>query len=254
MTIKIISLLGLLIIGGAMIWFVNGIEDTTTVAPIEKRTTTSERQELTSVTNAADFVSVRPAIAALPEQTISDEERSGLVFMREEEKLARDVYSVLYDTWRMQIFSNIAQSEQTHTEAVKTILTKYDIADPVTDDTIGVFVNNDLQKLYIDLIAQGTTSVEEAMKVGARIEDLDIADLQNQVSQTNNDDIKLVYENLMRGSRNHLRSFVSQLTNRGVTYTPQYITQSEFDTIIASAQEIGSGRGNGGRGWGKNKQ
>ena len=71
----------------------------------EPKTTMSEMQELTTVTNAADFVSVRPAITSLPEQTISEEERSGLIFMREEEKLARDVYSVLYDKWGMQIFS-----------------------------------------------------------------------------------------------------------------------------------------------------
>jgi hypothetical protein len=250
---KIVSLLGILILGGVMGWFLQGVQSTTE-APIETKTTPSEPQEVAVVTSAADFVSIRPAIAALPEQALSDEERSGLVFMREEEKLARDVYSVLYDTWGMQIFSNIAQSEQTHTEAVRTLLTKYNVADPVTDDTIGVFVNSDLQKLYTDLTAQGTISIEEALTVGALIEDLDIADLQKQITQTDNDDIKLVYENLMRGSRNHLRSFVSQLTNRGVTYKPKYITQSEFDAIIASTQETGSGGGNGGRGWGKNKK
>jgi hypothetical protein len=248
MTVKIISLLSLVIIGGLMGWYVHGIEGTEETVT-ETKSVMSGQQELPTVTNATDFVSIRPAIASLPEQTISDEERNGLILMREEEKLARDVYSVLYDTWGMQIFSNIAQSEQTHTEAVKTILTKYNITDPVMDDTIGVFVNNDLQKLYTDLIAQGTISVEEALIVGARIEDLDIADLQKLLSKTDNDDIKLVYENLMRGSRNHLRSFVSQLTSKGVTYTPNYITQSDFETIMLSAQETGSG--SGGRGWGK---
>ncbi len=234
-------------------WFLNGIQDTKEV-PIETKITPPEPQELAVVTSASDFVSIRPAITSLPEQTLSDEERGGLIFMREEEKLARDVYSFLYDKWGLQIFSNIAQSEQTHTEAVRTILIKYNITDPVTDDTIGVFVNSDLQKLYTDLTAQGTISIEEALTVGALIEDLDIADLQKQIAQTDNDDIKLVYENLMRGSRNHLRSFVSQLTNQGVTYEPKYITKSEFDTIIASAQETGSSGGNGGRGWGKNRQ
>ncbi len=255
MNTKIISLLGLLIIAGGIAWFLNGIEGPAIKASVETKATPIEPQALSTVTSAIDFVSLRPAVAALPEQTLSDEERNGLIFMREEEKLARDVYSVLYDTWGMQIFSNIAQSEQTHTEAVRTVIAKYNIADPVTDDTIGVFVNSDLQKLYIGLTTQGTISVEEALTVGALIEDLDIADLQKQIAQTDNDDIKLVYENLLRGSRNHLRSFVSQLTNRGVTYEPTYITQSAFDTIIASAQETGSGGGgNGGRGWGKNKQ
>lgn len=247
-------MVGLLIMGGVMGWFLNGIESSATETLIKKNVTPLGLQELTAVTNATDFVSVRPAVETLPKQTLSDEERSGLVFMREEEKLARDVHSVLYDTWGIQIFSNIAQSEQTHTEAVRTILIKYNIADPVTDDPVGVFVNTGLQKLYIDLTAQGKISIEEALRVGALIEDLDIADLEKQIAQTDNDDITLVYEKLMRGSKNHLRSFVSQLTSRGVTYEPKYITQSEFDAIISSTQETGSAEGNSGRGWGKNKQ
>jgi hypothetical protein len=200
---KIISLFGLLIIVGVTGWFLGDTKGVAlTPVTTETKNVTIEPQAVTTVTNAADFVSLRPAIIALPNQTISDIERSGLVFMREEEKLARDVYSMLYDKWGMQIFSNIAQSEQTHTEAVQTILTKYSISDPVTDDTVGVFVNTDLQKLYNELTAQGALSIEEALKVGAQIEDLDIADLQKQIALTDNDDIKLVYENLMRGSRN----------------------------------------------------
>ena len=247
----IISLLGLVATAGTLGWLLSGVDSSTN---LETRTETvdiaSERQEPSAGINATDFVSVRPAVADLPEQTISSDERAGLVFMREEEKLARDVYSVLFDKWGVQIFSNIAQSEQTHTEAVKTILTKYNIADPVTDDSVGVFKNSDLQKLYDDLTTRGLVSLEDALTVGAIIEDLDIADLQKQIAQTDNDDIKLVYENLMRGSRNHLRSFVSQLTSKGVTYVPRYITQSEFDSIVASTQETGSGAG---RGWGENR-
>jgi hypothetical protein len=252
MNIKIFGIAGLLIIVGTVGWLLQGTDSPAT-AEVSKETknTPVETQSLTVATNVADFVSVRPTVAVLPEQILSNEERDGLIFMREEEKLARDVYSVLYDKWGLQIFSNIAQSEQTHTEAVRTILVKYNITDPVKDDSIGVFTNNAFEVLYKDLTAQGLTSLEDALIVGARIEDLDIADLQKQIALTNNDDITLVYENLMRASRNHLRAFVSQLTSRGGTYVPQYITQSEFDTIIASMQETGSE--GGGRGWGKNR-
>jgi hypothetical protein len=251
---KIIGLLSLIVASAVVVWFFNGTEYVpVSKEPTVKTTTISEQNELTVVTNANDFVSIRPEIETLPAQTLSDTERSGLLYMREEEKLARDVYTTLYDTWGLQIFSNIAQSEQTHTEAVRSVIVKYGISDPVTDDTIGVFTNNDLQKLYTDLSTRGKISVEEALTVGALIEDLDIADLQKEIAQTDNDDIKLVYENLMRGSRNHLRSFISQLTSRGVTYSPKYITQTEFDTIIASEQETGFGGGGGGRGWGKNR-
>jgi len=205
---------------------------------------------------AEDFVSLRPALTNLPTESLSEVEQSGLLYMREEEKLARDVYSTLYDTWGLNIFANIAQSEQTHTEAIRDLLVKYDIEDPVIDDSVGVFTNQELQTLYNDLVAQGATSIEEALTVGALIEELDIRDLQTEIDQSDNADIDLVYENLLRGSRNHLRSFMSQLTKRGVDYEPQYVTASEFDQIIQSDKETGgntqtaNGSSNGGRGWG----
>ncbi len=196
---------------------------------------------------SSDFVSVRPAVESLPSQDLSKEERGGLVFMREEEKLARDVYITLYEKWGIQIFSNISQSEQTHTEAVRTLLNKYSIADPVKDDSVGIFTDDVFKKLYSDLVARGNTSPEEALKVGAFIEDLDIADLERFISATDNEDIKLVYSNLSQGSRNHLRSFVSQLTSRGAKYVPEYISEKQFNEIISSPKETGS---SGGRGWG----
>lgn len=214
--------------------------------------TSNTNDQLLTTPDSADFVSVRPAVDALPSQSVSADERATLLYMREEEKLARDVYTTLYNKWGLGIFSNIAQSEQTHTEAVRTLLVKYNITDPVTDDSVGVFTNSDLAQLYTTLVARGEQSLTEALTVGALIEDLDINDIKNALAQTDNDDITLVYENLMRGSRNHLRSFVSQLGSRGTTYEPQYISQSEFDAIISSPRETGSGAsdtGNG-RGWG----
>jgi|GEM_PF-280096 len=205
-----------------------------------------------SVPDPIDYVSVRPGVAALPNEDISQAEKDGLLFMREEEKLARDVYMTLYEKWGLPIFANIAQSEQTHTEAVRSLLVKYDIADPVIDDSVGVFVNSELQKLYDDLTAQGLGSPEGALTVGAIIEDLDISDLEVQIGLTDNEDIALVYENLLRGSRNHLRAFTRQLAMNGESYEPQYISHSEYDEIIATNRETGSGSGmgRGGRGWG----
>lgn len=144
-------------------------------------------------------------------QALSKEEMSGLIYMREEEKLAYDVYMTLYSKWKIQIFSNIASSEQTHTNAIKSLLSHYEIPDPVINDTIGAFKNANLKKLYETLTEQGLRSIEEALIVGATIEDLDIFDLQRYISETNNLNIIIVYENLMKGSRNHLRSFTSQL-------------------------------------------
>lgn len=220
--------------------------------------------EISDKPESIDYVSIRPELSALPVESLSVLEIEGLEFMREEEKLARDVYDTLYELWGLQIFSNIAQSEQTHTEAVRDLLMKYDMADPVSDDTVGVFANETIQGLYDSLVEQGAVSELEALKVGALIEDLDIYDLQRYLVDVDNEDVTLVYENLERGSRNHLRAFMSQIESRSGTYEAQYLTQEAFDEIKDSEREKGShaegegGHGGGGgknqgggRGWGK---
>ncbi len=172
--------------------------------------------------------------------SLTEAEINGLLLMREEEKLARDVYRVLYEQWQHRIFNNIAQSEQTHTNAIKTLLQKYGLNDPVINDSIGVFQNEQLQSLYNQLIEKGKISLVEALHVGALIEEIDILDLQNELNHLNgNDDIAFVYQNLMRGSRNHLRAFVKNLKRLGITYIPVKLAQDEFDAIINSNWETG---------------
>lgn len=175
----------------------------------------------------------------LPVETLSQEETTSLSFMREEEKLARDVYSTLYSKWGSNIFTNISGSEQTHMDAILILLKKYNLPDPVTTGTVGVFKNESLQNLYKQLTAQGSLSLSDAYKVGATIEDLDIFDLKNALLINDNQDIKLVYDMLSKGSRNHLRSFYKNILNAGDTYIPQYINQADFDSIINSAMESG---------------
>ncbi|AAB98756.1 TPA: DUF2202 domain-containing protein [Methanocaldococcus jannaschii] len=181
-------------------------------------------------------------ISSLPKQPISEEEKEGLIEMREEEKLARDVYLTLYNKWKLQIFKNIAESEQTHMDAVKYLLEKYNIPDPVKNDSIGVFSNPKFEELYKKLVEKGDKSEVDALKVGATIEDLDIADLEKWINKTDNEDIKFVYENLMKGSRNHMRAFVRMLNNYGSNYTPQYISKEEYEEIISSSTERGMNR------------
>ena len=159
--------------------------------------------------------------------------------MREEEKLARDVYITLYSKWGSTIFSNISNSEQTHMDAVLMLLNKYGLADPVGSNPVGVFSNASLQNLYHQLVAQGTASLLNAYKTGATIEDLDIYDLTKALISVDNQDIRLVYNMLAKGSRNHMRSFYGNILNLGGTYIPQYITQAEFDAIINSPMETG---------------
>jgi len=176
---------------------------------------------------------------AIPLTTLTQEEIDGLLWMREEEKLARDVYLALYDLWGLRPFSNIASSEQTHMDAVLQLLDRYGIDDPAAATAPGEFTNPDLQNVYNDLIAQGSQSLQAALTVGATIEDLDIADLQARDTET--PDIALVYANLEMGSRNHMRAFVRNLEQRGLTYTPVYISPADFDAIVTTPTEQGVG-------------
>ncbi|MBN1762172.1 MAG: DUF2202 domain-containing protein [Methanomicrobia archaeon] len=181
---------------------------------------------------------LRSTIDQMPVEVLSDAEKAGILYMREEEKLAHDVYLTLYEQWNLPIFNNIARSEQTHTDAVKTLIDKYGLVDPATA-TIGSFSNPELQALYENLVNDGSISLQDALNVGAAVEEIDILDLQEYLAETDNEDITLVYENLMKGSRNHLRAFVSTLERQGYDYTPQYLSQEEFDAIVSSPLERG---------------
>ncbi|OYV29560.1 MAG: ferritin [Thiomonas sp. 20-64-9] len=194
----------------------------------------------TDATSATAIAALSTQLDALPPSDLSATEASALVFMREEEKLARDVYQLLYTQWGQKVFSNIAASEQQHMDAVALLLTRYNLPDPAAATAPGVFQDPHVQELFNALMAQGQTSQIAALTVGATIEDLDILDLQTRIAATDNADIALVFNELMKGSRNHMRAFISQLTKQGVTYTPQYITQAEFDAIVNSPTETGA--------------
>ena len=139
---------------------------------------------------------------------LTDVVRDGLIYMREEEKVARDVYRALYQKFTLRVFVNIPKSEQRHMDAIKKLLDRYGIEDPVGENGEGVFRNEGLQKLYTDLVARGSVSTQEAYAVGRLIEETDIADLDHHLAEVDgNSDIAAVYAQLRVGSTHHLRAF-----------------------------------------------
>jgi hypothetical protein len=181
------------------------------------------------------------SVLALPVSELSADESAALLYMLEEEKLARDVYNTLYATWNIPTFQNIAASEQMHMDQIALLLTRYSLTDPA--QAPGVFTDAKLQNLYNQLVAKSNLSVGDALKVGGAIEEIDIRDLQTRLAQTDNADIQQVYTNLMNGSYNHLNAFSRALNNQtGETYVPQYLTPAQYQTIISA------GVGNGGNG------
>ena len=180
-------------------------------------------------------------------QDLTEQEKQALLYMWEEEKLARDVYLALNEQWDLNVFKNIAKSEAVHMDAVARLIKKYKLNDGSNKDYPGIFRNKELQKLYYDLIKKGETSVKNALTIGATIEDLDIFDLKKRMAATDNEDILCVFKALTKGSENHMRAFVRMMKLYNVTYQAQYISQAELEHIVS--QEMNRGRG-GGRGKG----
>jgi len=190
---------------------------------------------------SVDMALLLEQLATIPVGELTAEEVAGLLFMREEEKLAFDVYTQLGAVWQQAIFDNIATAELTHTEAVLTLLERYELTDPVGSNDVGVFEDPILQGLYDLLVASGNASLIDALLVGAEIEEIDILDLETHLENlVENEDIELVYENLQKGSRNHLRAFVRVLDAQSFTYVPQHLSPEDYSDIVNTPTETGA--------------
>ena len=168
-------------------------------------------------------------------ETLTTSDIAALLFMLEEEKLARDTYSYLSNLWPTNQFKNIKNSEQTHMNAIEGLLIKNNIDYIILPN--GEFKDQTLQDLYNQFEINGSLSQSKALEIGANIEDLDIIDLQNYIDNLSNTDIITVFQNLQCGSRNHLRSFVKGINKAGNSYIPQFLSQEQYEDIISASSE-----------------
>lgn len=169
------------------------------------------------------------------DQQVTETDIDALLFMIEEEKLARDTYDFLYDQWGISIFDNISNSEQSHMNALENLLINYNIDYDILP--AGEFNDSDLQNFYNQFVDDGSQSLANSLQIGATIEDLDIVDLQQNIDETSNAQIIAVFESLKCGSRNHLRSFVNTIETNGNAYTPQFLNVEDYNTIIDGSHE-----------------
>ncbi|KQC15914.1 MAG: hypothetical protein APR56_11430 [Methanosaeta sp. SDB] len=158
-------------------------------------------------------------------------ERDGILFIREEERMAEDLYLELYNIVKLSIFLSVADSEQIHMDSVAILMDRYGLEDPVRDGD-GVYANETLQKMYDDLLASGEKSPEDALKAAALVEETSVHDLEVQIINTEKPDIRSVYGGLLMGSEKHLRSFARALEELGVEYSPQLLSREEYDKIV----------------------
>jgi len=175
---------------------------------------------------------------SLPVNQLDQEMIDAVTLLREEEKLARDVYLTFTAQYDLLIFSNIARSEQQHMDLVAMVLARYGLPDPAAGNGVGVFTDPWVQDMFDDLTAIGQASLADALLVGALIEDVDIYHLQHMLDHhPSYDDVNLIVQNMIAGSRNHMRGFVGALEKRGETYEPQYIDSDLLDLILSTPME-----------------
>ncbi len=190
------------------------------------------------------------AFAPLPASptSLTEPEADGLAFMREEEKLAHDLYMALADLYGIPAFTNIARSESMHMQAMLTLLEAYGLPDPAAGKQPGEFSDPTLQALYDDLLACAEESPVEALRAAALVEETDILDLQERLAQTDEADITRAYQNLLQASGMHLRAFALQIERKtGSEYEPELVSVSAYTSLMDGARPGGSGPGLRGR-------
>lgn len=147
------------------------------------------------------------SLYSVPSGTLTETQKSSLAYMAEEEKLAHDVYTRLAERYpTATVFTRIAASEQQHLDAVRTLLSRYGIADPTAGKAIGQFASADIASLYGDLLDSATT-LTAAYDAGVAIEQDDIAELDKAGVGVTAPDVLRVYSNLRTASERHLAAF-----------------------------------------------
>lgn len=175
---------------------------------------------------------IREHLSDVTEGSLSDAELAGLYYMEEEEKLAHDIYVALGEMWNIKSFQNISKAEASHASSTAAVLEAYGYPS-IQSSELGLFENQELQNLYNALLDDGSVSSQEAILVGIMVEEVDIVDLDKFLAETDNADIITLYNNLKRGSENHLRAFVKNYERSGDSYFPQFLDESYYNSVIA---------------------
>lgn len=179
---------------------------------------------------------VKSAIAA-PPSTLTQELTDTLSYMGNEERLAYDIYNNLYSQWGTKQFTNIAnKSEVKHIDAMQQLIQKYKLDNQanftnidlvelnyvntaIADMVAGTYDIATIQNLYDNLVAQGSVSEVEALKVGCTVEVVDVTDLDAYITiaqDSNASDVVTVFNFLRDGSYNHYWAFDKGLKNSGI--------------------------------------
>jgi len=183
---------------------------------------------------------------------------SALTFSRDEERMARDLYAALADTYDgARPFSMITNSEDRHFDAVGALLERYGVADPAAGKAAGTYADPAVQKLNDGWLAEGKKSVAAAYQVGVEVEQRDIADLNKSIAAALPEDVDAVLGQLLKGSQNHLTAYQRAVagdlgTGSGMMRGPSGngATSGRGNGMMGNGNGSGNGNGRGGNGAG----
>jgi len=173
----------------------------------------------------------------LPKQELSPVEQQGLLQQVGQEKLFKDVYLKLHAKWPNPLLKSIPEDEQRHGKGVAALLTKYQLTNPYVKEAEGVFADEKLTQRYQESVTKGSSSLVDALKMAANLEEQDIVELEKAIVATDNTDVQFVYKQLVKLSRNHLRELVKLLQEQGNPFKPTVLNEADFQGLISSPKE-----------------
>ena len=167
---------------------------------------------------------------------ITESEKAAIIFVVQEEKVAHDFYAAMYELHGITPFRSISKSEGLHMDKAKNLIDHFGIEDPNTEyyDTPGKFKTLKFQAMYDDLVRGGSKSIQDALIESAKFEELDIVDIEKLNSTVQNEYIKSTFESLVGISKDHLKAIVRELSERGIEYSPSYLSKDELNSIVKS--------------------
>jgi hypothetical protein len=195
------------------------------------------------------------AVQAATSATTTGLTNAQLTEMREEERVARDLYTQLGRSSGEAIFTRIAAAEQRHLDAVERLMSSQGMDPDAAGTTVGRYAVPDLQSAYNRWLAAGRASDQAAYKVGVELEKQDIAELKALRVASGTTGARVV-QALRTGSEHHLAAFTKAVNGDlpegcpfgGMSGQPGYGRGAGQGPGAGMGQGMRHGAGQGGQG------
>jgi len=185
----------------------------------------------------AHLARIREQIMASRAEPLGADEQRDLQRIREQRKLARDLYWDLAKHWGSLVLVRLGAAEQAHLNALDTLLDHYDLSDPVAGPAVGESGDPKFHALHAQIVEVGHRSEMAASQAGLLVEEMSLSDLAAARARTRRPEIAAVYDDLLRDSRNHLRALFRQMQRFEGEYVPQSLSLSDFEAIVWTQPE-----------------